>query len=47
MSNEKDVIKKFKKLMEADMATPEDLPLKAVAKKRGNVFAFLMFESHD
>ena len=47
MSNEKDVIKKLRKLLAADMTDADDLPVKGVAKKRGNVFAFLMFESHD
>ena len=47
MSSEKDVIKKLRKLMAGGLAGPDDLPLKAVAKKRGNVFAFLMFETFE
>ncbi len=44
---EKDIVKLFRKLLSTELATPEDLPIKAVAKKRGNTFAFLDFEDAE
>lgn len=41
---EKDIIKMLRKLLKAELSESSDLPLKAVAKKRGNNFAFLDFE---
>lgn len=42
-SNEKDMIKLFKKCTPADVT----MPLKGVAKKRGGNFGFLQFSDRD
>jgi hypothetical protein len=41
---EKDIIKLLRKLLASELSETNDLPVKAVAKKRGTNFAFLDFE---
>jgi hypothetical protein len=44
---EKDIIKILRKLLKSELSESADLPLKAVAKKRGTNFAFLDFEDAE
>jgi len=44
---EKDLIKMLRKLLKSELSETNDLPLKAVAKKRGTNFAFLDFEDAE
>ena len=44
---EKDIIKILRKLLKSELTESFDLPLKAVAKKRGTNFAFLDFEDAE
>jgi len=44
---EKDIIKLFRKLLSSELSEGIELPVKAVAKKRGANFAFLDFEDAD
>ena len=42
-ADEKDIVKLLRKLLKSELSESNDLPVKAVAKKRGNNFAFLDF----
>jgi len=44
-ADEKDIIKLLRKLLKSELSDGNDLPIKAVAKKRGNNFAFIDFEN--
>ena len=44
---EKDIIKQLRKMLKSELSDTNDLPLKAVAKKRGTNFAFLDFEDAE
>lgn len=46
-ADEKDMVKLFRKLLASELSAAKDLPVKAVAKKRGNNFAFLDFEDDE
>ena len=46
-ADEKDLVKLFRKLLKSELTETNDLPVKAVAKKRGNNFAFLDFEDAE
>lgn len=34
-------------MLKSELSVDEDIPIKAVAKKRGNTFAFLQFEDKE
>jgi hypothetical protein len=40
-ADEKQIVKFMRKILAPEISGPDDLPFKAVAKKRGNTFAFL------
>ncbi len=45
-ADEKQIIKLLRKLMASELLK-SDLPFKAIAKKRGNTFAFLQFADDE
>ena len=45
--DDRTVIKTLRKLFKPELSEQEDIPLKALAKKRGNTFAFLQFASNE
>ena len=44
---EKDLTKFLRRMFKSELAEGEDIPVRAIAKKRNNTFAFLQFESYD
>lgn len=44
---EKDLTKFLRRMFKTELAEGEDIPVRAIAKKRNNTFAFLQFESYD
>ena len=44
---EKDLTKFLRRMLKTELLDGEDIPVRAIAKKRNNTFAFLQFESYD
>ena len=44
---DRDIIKWLRKTLAPELASPDDLPVHSVAKKRGNVFCFLRFADFE
>lgn len=45
--DERTVVKAIRKMFKSELADEEEIPLKAVAKKRGNTHCFLQFADNE